>query len=65
MYATCITTSILIKSLSTHFVVSTYISKCLGILNEVDVTYFDNVTADMLFQKYILATELDGIRLKS
>lgn len=41
------------------------ISELFGILNEGLVTYFGNVTSEMLFQKYILAAEFDGKVLKS
>lgn len=40
------------------------ISKFLGIPNERVVIYFENVTLDMVFWKYIFDVELDGKALK-
>lgn len=40
------------------------ISKLLRVLNEGDVTYFENVTSNILFQKYIPAAKLHDKLLK-
>lgn len=37
----------------------------LGVSNEGDVTYFENVTSNVLFQRYIPTTKLSGSVLKS
>lgn len=37
----------------------------LGVPKEGDVTYFENVTSDVLFQRYIPVAELNGSMLKS